>query len=41
LPCGLADPEWLKVKAASETGGTLVLKMESVFLTPTDFSKLK
>ena len=36
-----ADPEWLKVKAESEAAGPLVLKMESVFLNPTDFSKLK
>ena len=36
-----ADPEWLKVKADSEAAGPIVLKTESVFLTPTDFSMLK
>jgi hypothetical protein len=36
-----ADPEWLKVKAESEAAGPIVLKTESVFMTPTAFSKLK
>ena len=36
-----ADPEWLKVKAESEAAGPIVLKTESVFLTPTEFSALK
>ncbi len=36
-----ADPEWLKVKADSEAAGPIVLKTESVFLSPTDFSMLK
>jgi len=36
-----ADPEWLKVKADSEAAGPIVLKTESVFLTPTEFSMLK
>ena len=36
-----ADPEWLKVKAESEAAGPIVLKTDSVFLTPTEFSKLK
>jgi hypothetical protein len=36
-----ADPEWLKVKAESEAAGPIVLKTESVFMTPTEFSKLK
>ena len=35
------DPEWLKVQADSEASGKIVDKMESVFMTPTDFSKLK
>jgi hypothetical protein len=35
------DPEWLKVQAESEASGKIVDKMESVFMTPTDFSKLK
>jgi hypothetical protein len=36
-----ADPDWLKAKADSEAAGPIVLKTESVFLTPTDFSMLK
>jgi hypothetical protein len=36
-----ADPEWIKVKAASEVNGPLTTKTESVFMDPTDFSALK
>jgi hypothetical protein len=36
-----ADPEWIKAKAASERDGPLVKKADSVFLTATDYSKLK
>jgi NIPSNAP protein len=35
------DPEWIKVKADSETGGVLAAKIESVFLAGTDYSPLK
>jgi hypothetical protein len=35
------DPAWTKVKQESEVSGTLVKKVESTFLTATDFSKLK
>jgi len=35
------DPEWKKVSAESEANGKIVQKVESVFLSPTDFSKLK
>ena len=35
------DPEWIKVQKESEAGGKIVEKVESVFMTPTDFSKLK
>jgi hypothetical protein len=35
------DPEWLKVKADSEAAGPIVQKTESVYMNPTDFSKLK
>lgn len=35
------DPEWLKVQKESEASGKIVEKMDSVFLNPTDFSKLK
>ena len=35
------DPVWIKAKADSETDGTLVDKVESVFMNPTDYSPLK
>jgi hypothetical protein len=35
------DPEWLKVQKDSEAGGKILDKTESVFMSPTDFSKLK
>ena len=35
------DPEWQKVKAASETEGPLTTKIESVFADPTDYSPMK
>ena len=35
------DPDWQKAKAESEKNGPLVQKVESVYLTPTDYSKLK
>jgi hypothetical protein len=31
----------LKVRAESEAAGPIVLKTESVYMTPTEFSKLK
>ena len=36
-----ADPDWLQAKAASEKDGPLVSKVESGYLSPTDYSKLK
>jgi len=33
-----SDPEWIKAKAASEANGPLTTKVESVFLTTTDYS---
>ena len=33
-----ADPDWVRAKGASEASGKLVAKVESLFLTPTDFS---
>ena len=36
-----ADPEWTAVKTESEKNGKLVDKVDSVFLTPTDYSPLK
>jgi hypothetical protein len=37
------DPEWVKFKAASEVkgGGSLTTKVESVYMTPTDYSPVK
>jgi hypothetical protein len=36
-----ADPEWVKAKGESEANGAIVDKVVSVFMNPTDFSKLK
>jgi hypothetical protein len=36
-----ADPEWKKVAADSEANGKIVNHVESVFMDPADFSKLK
>jgi hypothetical protein len=35
------DPDWKAAKAASEKDGTLVEKVESVFLNPTDYSPIQ
>lgn len=35
------DPDWKKAKADSEKDGTIVSKVESKNLTPTDYSPLK
>ena len=35
------DPEWVKVQKASEANGKIVEKVDSVYMTPTDFSKLQ
>jgi hypothetical protein len=36
-----ADPEWRRVKSASEANGSLVTKVESVFFDPTDYSPMR
>lgn len=36
-----ADPEWQKVQKESEAGGKIVTKVESVYMDPTDYSKIK
>ena len=36
-----ADPEWTAAKTESEKNGKLVDKVDSVFLTPTDYSPLQ
>ena len=36
-----ADPEWKALKERSEKNGSLVEKIDSVFLKPTDYSALK
>jgi hypothetical protein len=35
------DKEWIDAKAKSEKDGSLVAKIESVFLDPTDYSPMK
>ena len=35
------DPEWQRVRGASEAAGLMVKKVESVFVEPTDFSPIK
>ena len=35
------DPAWIKAKTESEAPGPIVKKVESVFLTPTDYSELR
>ena len=35
------DPAWAAARTASEKGGKLTSKVESVYLNPTDFSKIK
>lgn len=35
-----SDPDWQKVKAASQANGTLVTKVVSVFVEPTDYSPM-
>jgi NIPSNAP protein len=35
------DPEWQKIARASQADGEIVERVESTFLTPTDYSALK
>lgn len=35
------DPDWIKASTASEVNGKLVEKVESVYLKPMDFSRIK
>lgn len=35
------DPEWKAAQQASEADGKIVMKVESKFLTPTDYSPIK
>ena len=35
------DPDWIKVRTASEAGGKIVAKVESIYAEPTDFSAIK
>jgi hypothetical protein len=37
----VADPDWIKAKAESEKDGVLVAKVDSKFLTPTEYSAIK
>jgi len=36
-----ADPEWKKVSEESQKDGRIVSKVDSVFMTPTDYSPMK
>jgi quercetin dioxygenase-like cupin family protein len=36
-----ADPEWIKARQESEGNGRLTTRIESVFLTPTDYSPMR
>lgn len=36
-----ADPEWQKVKRASEANGALVTKVESIYMNATDYSPMR
>jgi hypothetical protein len=36
-----ADPDWKAARQASEVNGPLVKRLESVFLSPTDYSPMK
>jgi hypothetical protein len=36
-----ADADWQKVRTESEKNGAIVEKVESVFLTPVDYSKIR
>ena len=35
------DPEWQKVRAESEANGRIVERVQSVFVTPTDYSPIR
>ena len=35
------DPDWIKVRDASEANGKIVTKVESIYADPTDFSAIK
>jgi hypothetical protein len=37
----VADPEWIKVRDASEAPGKIVEKIDAVFYTPLPFSPMK
>jgi NIPSNAP len=37
----IKDPEWIKVRDESEKNGKIVEKIESIYMVPTDFSKIK
>nr|MBA3440524.1 NIPSNAP family protein [Pyrinomonadaceae bacterium] len=35
------DPEWKKVREASEAGGKIVSRVDSIYMGPTDYSLMK
>jgi hypothetical protein len=36
-----ANPDWIKVRDASEVSGKIVEKVESIYMKPTGFSRIK
>jgi NIPSNAP protein len=36
-----SDPDWIKVRDASEANGKIVTKVESIYAEPTDFSSIR
>lgn len=36
-----ADPEWKKVSSESQANGPILTKVDSIYLTPTDYSPMK
>lgn len=37
----LADPEWVAARTASEADGPILVRVESVFMTPTEYSPMR
>jgi len=37
----ISDPEWVKARDESEADGKIVVKVESVYVSPTDYSPLQ
>jgi hypothetical protein len=37
----VVDPEWIAVRTASEQAGPLLIRVDSVFMNPTDYSAMR